>query len=220
MVIGETQRIYSFDQLKESRLLPNLLARISPSYFAGVADREFDYKRYLLQIEKYLVEIEDLRVKRAHRQYLLEHEYMSELIKLILFLIMRQELKQEFVSRILELEEATQIYLMKELQKMQAHIENNVEIKEIYQKIEELEEENEYLYERLKETQSKAQLLAATRTTLREENDKLTQLQRDNNGERSAVMEQLNLHEVKDYLTVYKDLQAERTQLLNTYAEV
>jgi hypothetical protein len=64
------------------------------------------------------------------------------LIKLILFLIMRQELKQEFVSRILELEETTQIYLMKELQKMQAHIENNVEIKEIYQKIEELEEEN------------------------------------------------------------------------------
>jgi hypothetical protein len=55
---------------------------------------------------------------------------------------MRQELKQEFVSRILELEETTQIYLMKELQKMQAHIENNVEIKEIYQKIEELEEEN------------------------------------------------------------------------------
>lgn len=77
VVIGETQRIYSFDQLKESRLLPNLLARISPSYFAGVAEREFDYKRYLLQIEKYLVEIEDLRLKRAHRQYLLEHEYMS-----------------------------------------------------------------------------------------------------------------------------------------------
>jgi hypothetical protein len=44
-----------------------------------------------------------LRVKRSYRQQLLKSEDMSELVKLVLFLIMKQDAKQEYISRILEL---------------------------------------------------------------------------------------------------------------------
>lgn len=40
---------------------------------------------------------------------------------------------------------------MRELKETEKQIENNMEIKEIFQKVEELEEENEQLAERLKE---------------------------------------------------------------------
>jgi hypothetical protein len=55
---------------------------------------------------------------------------------------MRQEVKQEFVNRILELEEETQIYLMYEIKRVEGWLENKMEIKEVYQTIEELEEDN------------------------------------------------------------------------------
>jgi hypothetical protein len=64
---------------------------------------------------------------------------------------MRQEVKQEFVNRILELEEETQIYLMYEIKRVEGWLENKMEIKEVYQTIEELEEDNEALSQRLKE---------------------------------------------------------------------
>ena len=64
---------------------------------------------------------------------------------------MRQEVKQEFVNRILELEEETQIYLMYEIKRVESWLENKMEIKEVYQTIEELEEDNEALSQRLKE---------------------------------------------------------------------
>ena len=63
---------------------------------------------------------------------------------------MRQEVKQEFVNRILELEEETQIYLMYEIKRVEGWLENKMEIKEVYQTIEELEEDNEALSQRLK----------------------------------------------------------------------
>ncbi len=62
---------------------------------------------------------------------------------------MRQEVKQEFVNRILELEEETQIYLMYEIKRVEGWLENKMEIKEVYQTIEELEEDNEALSQRL-----------------------------------------------------------------------
>ncbi len=64
---------------------------------------------------------------------------------------MRQEVKQEFVNRILELEEETQIYLMYEIKRVEGWLENKMEIKEVYRTIEELEEDNEALSQRLKE---------------------------------------------------------------------
>lgn len=64
-------------------------------------------------------------------------------------------MKQEFVNRILELEEETQIYLMYEIKRVESWLENKMEIKEVYQTIEELEEDNEALSHRLKELQAK-----------------------------------------------------------------
>ena len=58
-------------------------------------------------------------------------------------------MKQEFVNRILELEEETQIYLMYEIKRVESWLENKMEIKEVYQTIEELEEDNEALSQRL-----------------------------------------------------------------------
>jgi hypothetical protein len=60
------------------------------------------------------------------------------MVKLILFLIMRDEIKQEFVNRILELEDETQMYLMHQIKKVEGWLENKMEIKEVLQTIESL----------------------------------------------------------------------------------
>lgn len=80
---------------------------------------------------------------------------MSEMAKLILFLIMRHEIKQEFVNRILELEDETQMHLMYQIKKVEGWLENKMEIKEVYQTIESLEEENEMLNQKLREIEAK-----------------------------------------------------------------
>lgn len=140
--ISEKHRIFSFEQVTHSRIVPYLLGKINPTFFSDLIELAFQYRPCLLRIEKYLNHVEELRFKRVHRQHLVENQYISELIKLILFLIMRQEVKQEFVNRILELEEETQIYLMYEIKRVEGWLENKMEIKEVYQTIEELEEDN------------------------------------------------------------------------------
>lgn len=51
---------------------------------------------------------------------------------------MRHEIKQEFVNRILELEDETQMYLMHQIKKAEGWLENKMEIKEVFQTIESL----------------------------------------------------------------------------------
>jgi hypothetical protein len=75
--------------------------------------------------------VEDLKFKRSQKQQLIDSEYISEMVKLILFLIMRHEIKQEFVNRILELEDETQMYLMYQIKKVESWLENKMEIKEV-----------------------------------------------------------------------------------------
>ena len=58
---------------------------------------------------------------------------------------MKHETKADFVHRILSLGEDTQLYLMKELQSIENQTESHLNVKEIYSKIEELEDENESL---------------------------------------------------------------------------
>lgn len=132
-----------------SCLFSSFLSKINPLFFADLTGSNFEYKAYLLQIEKYLNEIEDLRFKRNYRQALYEKEYISELVKLVLFLIMRQEVKQEFVARILTMQEETQIFLMKEIKRVGESLENKMEIKDVCEKIEELEDENEALHQKI-----------------------------------------------------------------------
>lgn len=101
LLIGEKHRIYSFDQLRTSRIIPSLLSKINAHFFSDIYEIDFEYKSYLLKIEKYLNQVEDLKFKRNRKQELIDSEYISEMVKLILFLIMRHEIKQEFVNRIL-----------------------------------------------------------------------------------------------------------------------
>jgi hypothetical protein len=45
---------------------------------------------------------------------------------------MKHEAKQEFVDRILDLQEETQVFLMNQLKAVQDNVENNMEISEIF----------------------------------------------------------------------------------------
>lgn len=47
------------------------------------------------------MEMQDLRIKRSYHHNLLESENMSDMVKLVLFLIMKQDIKQEYINRIL-----------------------------------------------------------------------------------------------------------------------
>lgn len=70
---------------------------------------------------------------------------------MILFIVMKHEAKQELVDRILLLHQETQVFLMHQLKKMQENVENNMEIGEIFQQIEQLEDENDILNEKIRE---------------------------------------------------------------------
>lgn len=70
-----------------------------------------------------------------YKQKIIKDEQICEIVILILYLITKKYEKQEYVERILKLEPDTQIYLMKELKRIESHIENNMEIKEIVDKV-------------------------------------------------------------------------------------
>jgi hypothetical protein len=82
-----------------------------------------------------LLEIDDLKMSQEYREVVLNRQSLLDIIKLVLYLTMNHENKDEFVTRILELEEDTQIHLMEEIKKVQHSLQNNVEIKEIFSKI-------------------------------------------------------------------------------------
>jgi hypothetical protein len=71
----------------------------------------------------------------VYKQKIIKDEQICEIVILILYLITKKYEKQEYVERILKLEPDTQIYLMKELKRIESHIENNMEIKEIVDKV-------------------------------------------------------------------------------------
>lgn len=101
--IDEHFKIYSLEQIKESKLLPLLLDKIHSSFFASLIDKPYDHFCYLVEIEKYLLEMEDLKLKRPYKQVLIDRNCISDIVKLVLFMIMKNEIKQEFVDRILDL---------------------------------------------------------------------------------------------------------------------
>jgi hypothetical protein len=89
LFIEEHSKIYSIDQLKESKLLPLLLDKIHPSFFSSLIDKPYEHISYLTHIEKYLNEIEDLKIRRPFRQVLVDRDCISDIVKLTLFIIMR-----------------------------------------------------------------------------------------------------------------------------------
>lgn len=83
--------MYSFEQVKESRLLPLLLDKIHPSFFAEVIEKRFDHQGYFDRIERYLLEVEELRIRRCYRQLMMERGCVSDIVRLIFFVVMKHE---------------------------------------------------------------------------------------------------------------------------------
>ena len=79
-----------------------------------------------------------MKFKKFQRQQLLDAQSISELVKIILFMIMRSSIKEEFVGRILELEDEAQMYLMCEIKRVESWLASRMELKEVYQTIETL----------------------------------------------------------------------------------
>lgn len=79
-----------------------------------------------------------MKFKKFQRQQLLDAQSISELVKIILFMIMRSLIKEEFVGRILELEDEAQMYLMCEIKRVESWLASRMELKEVYQTIETL----------------------------------------------------------------------------------
>jgi hypothetical protein len=71
-LIGERYRIYSFEQVRISKVLPSLLQKMDPHFFDEIIEAEFDYNAYFLKLEKYINQIEDMKFKRCQRQQLIE----------------------------------------------------------------------------------------------------------------------------------------------------
>lgn len=76
--------------------------------------------RYFSKIESYLHEMQGKRFKRAFKIKVVEENLLSELIKVILFLIVNSNAKIDYVNRICEFDEETQKYLMMQLQKVES----------------------------------------------------------------------------------------------------
>lgn len=84
-------------------MLPLLLLKIHPQQFTDIIDKPYDHQAYLNKLEQYLLELEDLKLKRSYRQSIINRQSIADIVILILFIVMKHEAKQEFVDRILDL---------------------------------------------------------------------------------------------------------------------
>lgn len=82
------------------------------------------------------------------------------MIKIVLFLLLQGKEKGDYIHRIVSMNVEVQSYLMCEIQKVQNHLENYVEIKDILTTVEKLEEENDALREKLRAATEQSQQLA------------------------------------------------------------
>lgn len=82
------------------------------------------------------------------------------MIKIVLFLLLQGKEKGDYIHRIVNMNVEVQSYLMCEIQKVQSHLENYIEIKDILTTVEKLEEENDALREKLRAATEQSQQLA------------------------------------------------------------
>lgn len=156
---GHTAVIYDFEQLKRTPFLYNLLQKIHPTYFEHLNHLTYHFESYFPEMENYLIEVEGKKMKRAYKRNIVEEQSISEVIKLVLYLLLQSSNKSEYINRIFEMEVEVQGSLMVGLKHIDALLENYIEIKDILATVEKLEEENDDLKDRVKHlTHSSKQL--------------------------------------------------------------
>ena len=89
-------------------------------------------------------------MKRGYKRLFSEEQSISEIIKLVLYLLLQTEHKTDYINRIFEMPVEVQSFLMVQLKKVDQSLENYIEIKDIITTVEKLQEENEELKEKLK----------------------------------------------------------------------
>jgi predicted nuclease with TOPRIM domain len=127
----------------------------------------------------------------------------------VLYVCVHCSKKEQFIKDILEKTAGTQICLMRIIEFMDRHIENIMEIREILEKVEELELENDMLKEQLRgensrnnEIAERLEIIMADYRTLEEECDALK-------ADKAEVLKELNIPIMAEYITLYKNIQSE-----------
>ena len=99
-------------------------------------------------------------------------------------------------------------------------MQNNIPVKQIYKKIEELEEENEILKEKIVDIDKKNEEVHRIMESSVVENQKLHEENRQQVKEKMEVMDKLGLNQGKQYLTAFKEIQNQRVSLIYSQKQI